>query len=118
MYGCRVVQKALEVISLEQKKLLVQELKEAVIDCIYDQNGNHVIQKCIEKMPSEQVDFILHTILDKPNHVKDLCLHTYGCRVIQRILEKCHDSQTDPIIEAIILDIQALTKDQFGNYVI
>jgi pumilio RNA-binding family len=50
--------------------------------------------------------------------VKDLCLHTYGCRVIQRILEKCLDSQTDPIIDAIILDIQALTKDQFGNYVI
>jgi pumilio RNA-binding family len=36
MYGCRVVQKALEVISLEQKKLLVLELKDSVLDCVYD----------------------------------------------------------------------------------
>jgi hypothetical protein len=36
MYGCRVVQKALEVISLPQQKLLVTELKDAVIECIND----------------------------------------------------------------------------------
>jgi pumilio RNA-binding family len=43
MYGCRVVQKALEVISLSLQKLLVSELKDNVLDCIHDQNGNHVI---------------------------------------------------------------------------
>ena len=59
MYGCRVVQKALEVISLELQILLVSELKDSVIECINDQNGNHVIQKCIEKMPPDTVDFVV-----------------------------------------------------------
>ncbi len=43
MYGCRVVQKALEYIPLDQQKLLVSELKDNIIECINDQNGNHVI---------------------------------------------------------------------------
>jgi hypothetical protein len=36
MYGCRVVQKALEVILIEQQMLLVAELKENVMECVYD----------------------------------------------------------------------------------
>lgn len=50
MYGCRVVQKALE--SLDYKDLceLLQEFDSYVLTCIQDQNGNHVMQKCIEVM--------------------------------------------------------------------
>ena len=43
MYGCRVVQKALEYISMDQQRLLIDELKDHVMDCVFDQNGNHVI---------------------------------------------------------------------------
>ena len=118
MYGCRVVQKALDVISLDQQKLLVQELKDSVLDCIYDQNGNHVIQKCIEKMPHESIDFIVNAIHETKDAVSQLCVHTYGCRVIQRILENCQDRQTRPIIDSVISDLHNLTNDQFGNYVI
>lgn len=50
MYGCRVIQKALEVISPEQQALLVKELEGHVLKCIKDQNGNHVIQKVIEQV--------------------------------------------------------------------
>ena len=48
MYGCRVVQKALESVGTEQQCELVGELDGHVSRCVRDQNGNHVIQKAIE----------------------------------------------------------------------
>lgn len=52
--------------------------------CIKDQNGNHVIQKVIEQVPSHLTQFIIDTFTNK---VLSLATHPYGCRVIQRILE-------------------------------
>lgn len=53
-----------------------------MLDCIYDQNGNHVIQKCIEKLPYEAIDFIVRAVTEQRETVSKLCVHTYGCRVI------------------------------------
>jgi pumilio RNA-binding family len=61
MYGCRVIQKALEVISVEQQEKVVKELEGNIMKCVKDQNGNHVIQKCIEKVPSPLIQFIVET---------------------------------------------------------
>lgn len=69
-------------------------------------------------MPSESVDFIVQAVCEQSKIVIELCLHTYGCRVIQRILENCEEQQTKLIIDFILADISILTKDQFGNYVI
>ena len=39
---------------------LVGELKGRVIECVADQNGNHVIQKCIECIrPSSLISFVI-----------------------------------------------------------
>jgi pumilio RNA-binding family len=48
MYGCRVVQKALEVLPQYMVRDMVLQLDGHVVACVEDQNGNHVIQKCIE----------------------------------------------------------------------
>jgi len=37
MYGCRVIQKALESIPLEQQKWIIAELEESVLKCVKDQ---------------------------------------------------------------------------------
>ena len=52
MYGCRVIQKALERVTPEHQTELVAELRPAgvVLECVKDQNGNHVVQKAIEKV--------------------------------------------------------------------
>lgn len=69
-------------------------------------------------MPNDAIDFIVSAVLEQQGIVSELCIHTYGCRVIQRILENCSDRQTRPILDAIFADIHSLIKDQFGNYVI
>jgi pumilio RNA-binding family len=80
MYGCRVIQKALEVVEPAQQLELVKELDGHVKRCVRDQNGNHVIQKCIERVPAEHLAFVVSAFY---GHVFQLSTHPYGCRVIQ-----------------------------------
>ena len=49
-FGCRVVQKALEVLGDKHRQELCAELEGHVMTCVKDENGNHVIQKCIEQV--------------------------------------------------------------------
>lgn len=60
MYGCRVIQKALESIPLEQQQLIIEELEGNVLKCVKDQNGNHVVQKCIECVEPTHLQFIIN----------------------------------------------------------
>jgi hypothetical protein len=110
-----VIQKALEVISVEQQEKVVKELEGNIMKCVKDQNGNHVIQKCIEKVPSPLIQFIVETFYGQVYH---LATHPYGCRVIQRILEYCTEQQTTPILDELLRCTISLVQDQYGNYVI
>ena len=77
-------------IDIDQKAILVKELEGHVMKCVKDQNGNHVIQKCIERVPPHLIQFIVDAF---SGQVYALATHPYGCRVIQRILEYCSDNQ-------------------------
>uniref|UniRef100_A0A8C6TM58 Pumilio RNA-binding family member 2 n=1 Tax=Neogobius melanostomus TaxID=47308 RepID=A0A8C6TM58_9GOBI len=117
MYGCRVIQKALESISSEQQVIsdIVRELDGHVLKCVKDQNGNHVVQKCIECVQPQALQFIIDAF---QGQVFVLSTHPYGCRVIQRILEHCTQEQTLPILEELHQHSEQLGQDQYGNYVI
>lgn len=58
----------------------MHELDGHVMKCVRDQNGNHVIQKCIECVPTEKIGFIISAF---QGQVATLSTHPYGCRVIQ-----------------------------------
>ncbi|XP_036191150.1 pumilio homolog 2 isoform X11 [Myotis myotis] len=117
MYGCRVIQKALESISSDQQVIseMVKELDGHVLKCVKDQNGNHVVQKCIECVQPQSLQFIIDAF---KGQVFVLSTHPYGCRVIQRILEHCTAEQTVPVLEELHQHTEQLVQDQYGNYVI
>uniref|UniRef100_A0AAY5EWD7 Pumilio homolog 1 n=1 Tax=Electrophorus electricus TaxID=8005 RepID=A0AAY5EWD7_ELEEL len=115
MYGCRVIQKALEFIPSDQQSDMVRELDGHVLKCVKDQNGNHVVQKCIECVQPHALQFIIDAF---KGQVFALSTHPYGCRVIQRILEHCLPEQTLPILEELHQHTEQLVQDQYGNYVI
>lgn len=71
---------ALEVVDVDQQTELVSELDGHVMRCVRDQNGNHVVQKCIECVPPDKIHFIISAFY---NQVVTLSTHPYGCRVIQ-----------------------------------
>ncbi len=134
MYGCRVVQKvcsaspllgiklehrlilrqALEHILADQQAALIRELEPHVLTCVKDQNGNHVIQKAIERISPEHIQFIVDAFTGQ---VRTLATHPYGCRVIQRMLEHCRESSQGTILEELHACSHVLITDQYGNYV-
>ena len=133
IHRCRVVQKALETLEEEDLPRLLKEFHNNVLSCIHDQNGNHVIQKCIEVMSekakrarddgeatkadfySEQIDFLVDDVL---GNVTSLSCHPYGCRVLQRILEHCVEPKKSRALDEISKCHRTLLDDQYGNYVI
>lgn len=107
---------AVEIGELDQKIQIARQLQGSITALIHDKNANHVIQKCIEHVPHQHIQFILESMY---GHVTELSVHPYGCRVIQRILEHCHDPSTMEIFLAEIMDeVYRLAKDQHGNYVV
>ncbi|KAJ9443741.1 Pumilio-like protein 3 [Diplonema papillatum] len=120
-YGCRVVQKALDLVPLRLQTLVISELQGHVPQCVVDSNGNHVIQKCIEVVP-DQSDFIIREFAGKVN---TLATHPYGCRVIQKILEYCKREPFSPLTKAcgpvlneVVRSSRMLVTNQNGNYVV
>ncbi|KAF4663261.1 hypothetical protein FOL47_005836 [Perkinsus chesapeaki] len=133
-HGCRVIQKAIEVGSVEDCRFLAAGTGPNVIELCADVNGNHVMQKFIECLPSEEVQFIVDALVGKDDatsksahtasHVLRLSVHCYGCRVLQRLLQKCDMAQKQPILDAVVYgttddsERHMLVNDQFGNYVV
>jgi len=68
------------VVDVDQQSQMVSELSGAIMKCVRDQNGNHVIQKCIECVPQDRIRFIITSFYGQ---VVALSSHPYGCRVIQ-----------------------------------
>jgi len=108
MYGCRVVQKALECKEINKK--IVEKIQGHVVELVCDQNGNHVVQKCVESVGA---DFVAREF---EQDVVNLSKHRYGCRVIQRIFENSSDGFM--AVNKIIGSAKELIEDQYGNYVI
>lgn len=98
----------------DQQSSLIRELEGNVLKCVKDQNGNHVIQKAIERIPVEHIQFIINAF---HGQVYNLATHPYGCRVIQRMFEHCTEDQA-PLMEELHRYTHNLVQDQYGNYVI
>jgi len=90
MYGCRVIQKIIEVCPLNDIKKYLIHLRQYISDCIEDQNGNHVIQKIIEKLPKGDHTEIIKVVQGR---IFYFSCHQYGCRVIQRVFEYCSEDE-------------------------
>ncbi|KAK2092055.1 Pumilio 2 [Saguinus oedipus] len=112
---CSINYENLETCNQDPKSEMVKELDGHVLKCVKDQNGNHVVQKCIECVQPQSLQFIIDAF---KGQVFVLSTHPYGCRVIQRILEHCTAEQTLPILEELHQHTEQLVQDQYGNYVI
>ena len=85
-----------------------------MLKCVKDQNGNHVVQKAIERVPAEHIQFIINAFTGQ---VQSLATHPYGCRVIQRMLEHCEEPTRTAVLQELHACAPALVVDQYGNYV-
>ena len=133
VYGCRVIQKALDELNRADVAKLISTFKDNVLLCLNDHNGNHVIQKAITIMFTLANDAreagnedLCYLYLDSINPIIDdiillievLGQHTYGCRAVQRMVEYCIEPQKSKILDSITVCHETLLCHAYGNYVI
>jgi mRNA-binding protein PUF3 len=93
---------------------MVKELEKDVMRAVRDQNGNHVVQKVIERVPMEHIENVVEAFR---SHIGPLSVNAYGCRVVQRLLEKVTEPQRRFILTELHVEGDKLITDQYGNYV-
>jgi mRNA-binding protein PUF3 len=93
---------------------MVKELEKDVLKTVQDQNGNHVIQKVIDRVPIEHIQAIVEAFRGQ---IGRLAVNSYGCRVIQRLLEKVPEPQRRFILTELHAEGAKLITDSYGNYV-
>eukprot|EP01059_Diplonema_ambulator_P035446 TRINITY_DN833_c2_g1_i2.p1 TRINITY_DN833_c2_g1~~TRINITY_DN833_c2_g1_i2.p1 ORF type:complete len:479 (+),score=136.07 TRINITY_DN833_c2_g1_i2:61-1497(+) len=117
-FGCRVVQKALEVTNGE---LMIPYFQTHVLDLSSDQHGNHVLQKLLESTPG-LAEFVAKELR---GNICTISCQKYGCRVVQRLVSVLVENTNETnvaviksLVDEVVSDLRNLTNDQFGNYVV
>ncbi|CDR36778.1 CYFA0S01e04390g1_1 [Cyberlindnera fabianii] len=127
-YGTRSLQKIIDNVSnTYQMDLIIKGLQmndstnpaddNNIVRLITCLNGNHVIQKCIYKFPSEKLQFIVDAICSNDNIVR-VSTHKHGCCVLQKLLNKANLDQILKISQVMLTFVDVLVNDQFGNFAI
>lgn len=115
-HGTRALQKMIEFVSLPRHVHLITEaLRFHVIELIQDLNGNHVIQKCLNKLNSDDAHFIFTAV---GNHCIEVGTHRHGCCVLQRCIDHASGDQKMWLVQRITDHAHDLVRDPFGNYVL
>jgi hypothetical protein len=128
-HGCRLVQRAMDVLDFKHQVMLVSELKSKTsqekfvfqaLQGDYSPHANHVLQKCIELLPPDHVGFILDELKEEQCGKTSVWLasHKYGCRVLERFLEHFDPKLMGPFLSPVICHAKELCRDQYGNFVI
>ena len=113
---------------------IVASMKGKVWLLIHDHHGNHVIQKSITKInelvhqapdqdevSTEGLMKSLNIILDEVvDSIKELVVHPYGCRVVQRLIENCRGEEKVKILDSVSKGVvlNTIISHEYGNYVV
>lgn len=115
-HGTRALQKMIEFISTPvQTQTVINALQHHVVELVQDLNGNHVIQKCLNRLSPEDAEFIYEAV---GGNCVVVGTHRHGCCVLQRCIDHASGNQRARLIAQITSHSFALVQDPFGNYVV
>jgi hypothetical protein len=116
MHGTRAVQKMIEFLTTPAMiQAVVQGLRSNVVTLIQDLNGNHVIQRCLNRLRPHDNQFIYDAVA---RHCIQVATHRHGCCVMQRCIDFASEEQKWQLINEIVRHSYTLVQDPFGNYVV
>jgi hypothetical protein len=81
-----------------------------VVSLIKDLNGNHVVQRCLQRLGPEDSQFIYDAACA---NCVDIATHRHGCCVLQRCIDFATPTQKDTLIQRIAQN--ALVLSQVGR---
>ncbi|WQF81591.1 Putative armadillo-like helical, pumilio domain-containing protein [Colletotrichum destructivum] len=115
-HGTRALQKMIEFVTTPtQIGMIINALRFQVVELIQDLNGNHVIQKCLNKLSALDAQFIFDAV---GTNCVDVGTHRHGCCVLQRCIDHASGEQKVWLIAKITEHAPILVQDPFGNYVV
>ncbi|VDB93348.1 unnamed protein product [Peniophora sp. CBMAI 1063] len=124
MHGTRAVQKMIDFLSTRRQAdhrahaqihSIIVALSMHVVVLIKDLNGNHVIQKCLNKLAPEDNQFIYNAVA---NNCVEVATHRHGCCVLQRCIDHASEHQRVQLVNEITYNALTLVQDPYGNYVV
>lgn len=116
MHGTRSVQKLIECSQTPQRmQILIAALRPHVIPLIKDLNGNHVIQKCLQRHADEDKQFIYDSVQAR---LMEVATNRQGCCVLQRCIDYAGPEQRETLLSEILSHTLQLVQDPFANYVV
>merc|ERR1711988_405170 len=113
--GCRVLQKAIEVVTNSDLIVLSKQLEPHVLELAQSPHGNFVLAKMIERLPPVSVSFVIERL---QGNASKIAQNKYGCRVLERLIEHCSEQQMASLIRELIVEADVLSRQQFGNFVV
>lgn len=115
-HGTRALQTLIDCISThEEAKILIASLAQHIVSLSRDLNGNHVVQKCLQKLKAEENQFIFDASAE---YCVEVATHRHGCCVLQRCLDYGNDEQKNQLSLKVAENATTLSFDPFGNYVV
>jgi hypothetical protein len=126
--GCRLVQEALSLgppfEMTDVRRRIQEELEGHVREMCASPHGNHVIQRVIEKLPSDNIGWIIQEL---SGHGEEVARHRYGCRILCRLLERANAKEgRDPLpaealaglVDEVLVRVSSMCRQTFGHHVV
>ncbi|PPD78640.1 hypothetical protein GOBAR_DD24440 [Gossypium barbadense] len=119
----RVVQKLIETLKTRQQiSLVISALEPGFLSLIKDLNGNHVVQRCLQCLSSEDnklwtMTFFFGVYIRTRAAAKycvDIATHQHGCCVLQRCISHSTGEYRDKLVEEISTNGLLLAQDAYG----
>ncbi|KAI3920020.1 hypothetical protein MKW98_001276 [Papaver atlanticum] len=115
-HGTRAVQKLIETLKTrEQINHVISALEPRFLDLIKDTNGNHVIQKCLQCLSTDDNKFIFDAAA---RFCTEIAVDRHGCCVLQKCITYATGGSREKLVAEICVNGLFLAQDAFGNYVI
>lgn len=115
-HGTRAVQKLIETLKTrEQITHVISALEPKFLDLIKDTNGNHVIQKCLQCLSTDDNKFIFDAAA---RFCTEIAVDRHGCCVLQKCITYATGGCREKLVAEICVNGLFLAQDVFGNYVI
>lgn len=115
-HGTRALQKLIECVTTKEEiSIIIESLKNDVVNLSRDLNGNHVIQKCLQRFSTIDNQFIFDVAYE---NCLQIAIHRHGCCVLQRCLDFGSPEQVKNLSLVISKYSLELSNDAFGNYVV
>ena len=92
---------------------MTDALRGGVVSLIRDLNGNHVIQRCLQRLGPEDSQFVYDAAAA---HTLEIATHRHGCCVLQRCIDFATAPQKRRLVETIAA--HALPLSQVGMLVL